>query len=52
MQATLASMIEVEGAALYFEHYGNQASTFEGRSIPLGAGCMDWTEYEPFGITP
>lgn len=32
------SHIEVEGAALYFEYYGNQASTVEGRSIPLGAG--------------
>ena len=43
--------IEVEGAALYFEYYGNQASTVEGRSIPLGAGYMDWTEYEPFGVS-
>ena len=45
------SMIEIEGAALYFEYYGNQASTVEGRSIPLGAGYMDWTEYEPFGVS-
>jgi aldehyde dehydrogenase (NAD+) len=45
------SMIEVEGAALYFEYYGNQASTVEGRSIPLGAGYMDWTEYQPFGVS-
>lgn len=43
--------IEVEGAALYFEYFGNQASTVEGRSIPLGAGYMDWTEYEPFGVS-
>lgn len=43
--------IEVEGAALYFEYYGIQASTVEGRSIPLGAGYMDWTEYEPFGVS-
>ena len=27
-------MIEVEGAARYFEYYGNQAETVEGRSIP------------------
>ena len=26
---------EVEGAARYFEYYGNQAETVEGRSIPL-----------------
>jgi aldehyde dehydrogenase (NAD+) len=45
------SVIEVEGAALYFEYYGNQASTVEGRSIPLGAGYFDWTEYEPFGVS-
>lgn len=45
------SRIEVEGAALCFEYYGNQASTVEGRSIPLGAGHMDWTEYEPCGVS-
>jgi aldehyde dehydrogenase (NAD+) len=42
---------EVEGAALYFEYYGNQASTVEGRSIPLGSGYFDWTENEPFGVS-
>ena len=45
------SHIEVEGSALYFEYYGNQASTMEGRSIPLGAGYFDWTEYEPYGVS-
>ncbi len=45
------AMIEVEGAALYFEYYGNQASTIEGRSIPLGSGYFDFTTYEPFGVT-
>ncbi|MCT4559079.1 MAG: aldehyde dehydrogenase family protein [Pelagimonas sp.] len=43
--------IEVKGAALYFEYYGNQASTVEGKSIPLGAGYFDWTENEPFGVS-
>jgi aldehyde dehydrogenase (NAD+) len=43
--------IEVEGAALYFEYYGNQAATMEGRSIPLGAGYFDWTEHEPYGVS-
>ncbi len=42
---------EVQRAALYFEYYGNQASTVEGRSIPLGAGYFDWTEYEPYGVS-
>lgn len=43
--------IEVEGAARYFEYYGNQAETVEGRSIPLGAGYFDFTVYEPFGVS-
>ncbi|MBY6116640.1 aldehyde dehydrogenase family protein [Mameliella alba] len=45
------SHIEVQGAALYFEYYGNQASTVEGRSIPLGGGYFDWTENEPYGVS-
>ena len=45
------SLMEVEGAALYFEYYGNQASTVEGRSIPLGKGYFDWTEHEPYGVS-
>ena len=39
------SEIEIDGAALYFEYYGNQASTVEGRSIPLGSGYFDFTHY-------
>ena len=45
------SKIEIEGAARYFEYYGNQAETVEGRSIPLGAGYFDFTTYEPFGVS-
>ena len=45
------SQIEVEGAARYFEYYGNQAETVEGRSIPLGKGYFDFTTYEPFGVS-
>lgn len=45
------SRIEIEGAARYFEYYGNQAETVEGRSIPLGAGYFDFTTYEPFGLS-
>ncbi|MDO7727700.1 MAG: aldehyde dehydrogenase family protein, partial [Loktanella sp.] len=45
------SRIEIEGAARYFEYYGNQAETVEGRSIPLGADYFDFTTYEPFGVT-
>ncbi|WP_300019801.1 aldehyde dehydrogenase family protein [uncultured Roseobacter sp.] len=43
--------IEVEGAARYFEYYGNQAETVEGRSIPLGKGYFDFTTNEPFGVS-
>lgn len=42
---------EVQGAALYFEYYGNQASTVEGRSIPLGEGFFDFTHNEPYGVS-
>ena len=43
--------IEIEGAARYFEYYGNQAETLEGRSIPLGDGYFDFTVYEPYGVS-
>ena len=42
---------EVEGCARYFEYYGNQAETMEGRSIPLGASYFDFTTYEPYGVS-
>jgi aldehyde dehydrogenase (NAD+) len=45
------SRIEIEGAARYFEYYGNQAETIEGRSIPLGAGYFDFTTHEPYGVS-
>ncbi|MDW4550193.1 aldehyde dehydrogenase family protein [Defluviimonas sp. D31] len=43
--------IEVRGAARYFEYYGNQAETVEGRSVPLGAGYFDFTTHEPYGVS-
>ncbi|WP_419907053.1 aldehyde dehydrogenase family protein [Hoeflea sp.] len=43
--------IEIEGAVRYFEYYGNQAETLEGRSIPLGAGYFDFTVLEPYGVS-
>ena len=45
------SKIEVEGAARYYEYYGNQAETLEGKSIPLGSNYYDFTVYEPYGVT-
>ncbi|MER9007997.1 aldehyde dehydrogenase family protein [Mesorhizobium sp. M0862] len=43
--------LEIHGAARYFEYYGNQAETLEGRSIPLGEGYYDFTTYEPYGVS-
>lgn len=43
--------LEIEGAARYFEYYGNQAETMEGRSIPLGSGYVDFTTHEPCGVS-
>ena len=45
------SEMEVLGAARYFEYYGNQGETVEGRSIPLGDGYYDFTVYEPYGVS-
>lgn len=42
---------EVRNAARYFEYYGNQAETLEGRSIPLGSGYFDFTVLEPYGVS-
>ncbi|MEO1139259.1 MAG: aldehyde dehydrogenase family protein [Pseudomonadota bacterium] len=42
---------EIDGAARYFEYYGNQAETVEGRSIPLGGGYFDFTHHEPYGVS-
>lgn len=42
---------EVTSAARYFEYYGNQAETLEGKSIPLGANYTDFTVYEPYGVS-
>jgi len=45
------SRVEIEGAARYFEYYGNQAETLEGRSIPLGGDYFDFTVHEPYGVS-
>ncbi len=42
---------EASNCARYFEYYGNQAATLEGRSIPLGAGYLDFTALEPYGVS-
>ena len=45
------ALVEIRGSARYFEYYGNQAETLEGKSIPLGDGYIDYTVYEPYGVT-
>jgi aldehyde dehydrogenase (NAD+) len=38
-------------AAQYFEYYGGIADKIEGKSIPLGPNYIDYTVYEPYGIS-
>ncbi|OXR38705.1 aldehyde dehydrogenase [Pseudomonas jessenii] len=38
-------------AARYFEYYGGMADKIEGVSIPLGNGYMDFTVYDPMGVS-
>ena len=45
------SETEIRGAARYFEYYGNQADTVEGRQVPLGRNYFDFTLNEPFGVS-
>ncbi|MCT4656163.1 MAG: aldehyde dehydrogenase family protein [Cohaesibacter sp.] len=45
------SRLEIEGAARYFEYYGNQGETIEGRSVPLGGSYFDFTTHEPYGVS-
>ncbi len=42
---------ELAEAARYFEYYAGMADKIEGTSIPLGANYVDYTVYEPQGIS-
>jgi aldehyde dehydrogenase (NAD+) len=42
---------EFTEAARYFEYYAGMADKIEGTSIPLGDGYMDFTVYEPMGVS-
>ena len=46
-----AAQDEFEEAAQYFEYYGGVADKIEGKSIPLGPDYIDYTVYEPFGVS-
>ena len=41
---------EVDGAARFFEYYGNLAESLSGRSIPLGRDYVDFVELDPRGV--
>ena len=42
---------EFTEAARYFEYYAGMADKIEGTSIPLGDGYMDFTVYDPMGVS-
>ncbi|SNR96906.1 aldehyde dehydrogenase family protein [Pseudomonas segetis] len=42
---------EFTEAARYFEYYAGMADKIEGTSIPLGNGYMDFTQYDPMGVS-
>lgn len=42
---------EFEECARYFEYYAGMADKIEGTSVPLGNGYVDFTSYEPMGIS-
>ncbi|SDL49923.1 aldehyde dehydrogenase (NAD+) [Modicisalibacter muralis] len=42
---------EFEEAARYFEYYAGMADKIEGTSIPLGDDYIDFTSYEPMGVS-
>lgn len=42
---------EFDNAARYFEYYGGMADKIEGKSIPLGDDYVDYTVYEPVGVS-
>lgn len=42
---------EFTEAARYFEYYAGMADKIEGISVPLGNGYMDFTIYEPMGVS-
>lgn len=42
---------EFEEAAAYFDYYGGLADKIEGKHIPLGPDYVDYTVYEPMGVS-
>ncbi|NND83219.1 MAG: aldehyde dehydrogenase family protein [Gammaproteobacteria bacterium] len=50
-KTTAEAQAEFNNAARYFEYYAGMADKIEGRSIPLGEGYVDFTYYEPLGVS-
>jgi aldehyde dehydrogenase (NAD+) len=42
---------DMQGAARYFEYYAGAADKLEGTSVPVGAGQVDFTVREPYGVS-
>ncbi len=45
------SETEFHNAIRYFEYYAGMADKIEGKSIPLGDNYVDFTYYEPLGVS-
>lgn len=50
-KTTADAQAEFSNAARYFEYYAGMADKIEGKSIPLGEGYVDFTYYEPLGVS-
>lgn len=46
-----AGQAEVALTQRYLHYYAGLADKLEGRQIPLGAGYIDYTTHEPFGVS-
>lgn len=50
-KTTSEAQDEFDNAARYFEYYAGMADKIEGKSIPLGDDYIDFTSYEPVGVS-
>ena len=46
-----AAEFEFIDAANYFDYYSGLTDKIEGRTIPVNSNVMDYTIYEPFGVS-
>jgi aldehyde dehydrogenase (NAD+) len=50
-KTTAGAVSEFENAIAYLEYYSGMADKIEGKSIPLGNDYVDFTYYEPLGVS-